>query len=262
MMKCSLAVGADAWLLRMNAVGAPLGPNACLQSLWTDDVTFFNNGSHDAQVRFLDATYALTASGVPIVVGRSVSIREAVGALAAPSLSERIGVLHVDVPPDVAIMSRMILFAQQAEPLPAGCSVLAPPFYGPSAFSTVALPIRTLLSPANARQVHLGADLAGIDSRMSAAIYNATDTSGTAIIELRRGCDDGIIEQRRVIVPGRAVVQVAGFSTADDHGCKQGDPGGLRRTITISVDQPSLSWVTATQLSSQGAPLLGSSVVY
>jgi hypothetical protein len=254
--------GADAWFLRMNALGAPIDPSGCTQSYWTDDVLFFNNSATNARVKFLDATYPLSADGIDVKAGHSATLHEQLGTAQDPSAATRLGVLHVDIPADVVTMSRMLLFAQQAFPKPPACPVLAPPFYGPSAYSTVPLPVRTSLAPANLPQVHLGADLAGIESRLSVVVYNASRIPATAQVVLRRGCDDGVLAEQNVSVPANGVVQVFGLSTADDHACAQGNPAGLRRTVTVTVDQPSLSFVTATQQFSLGAPLLGASIVY
>ena len=251
----------DAWFLRMNGNGAPI--DRCSFEHWTDDVLFFNNGSDDAELRILDATYPVSAGTIRIAAGRSTTLNERFSVALQPSASTAIGVLHADVPHDVAIMSRMLLFASQTQPiLPPGCPVPAPPIYGASPFATTPLPIRRTLVPPNQRQVHLGADLAGIEGRMSAVIFNGSDVAANATVNLLRGCDDVVLDTRAVTVPAHSVVQLFGFSTAIDHVCAPGNEAALRRTMVITVDQPSLSWVTATQQFPFGAPQIGASIVY
>src|SRR5581483_3396035 len=136
---------ADAWLLRMNALGAPIDASGCTQSYWTDDVLFFNNTATNAHVKFLDATYPFSADGIDVKADRSATLHEQFGTAQDPTAAARLGVLHVDIPSGVVTMSRMLLFAQQVSPKPPACPVIAPPFYGPSAYSTVPLPVRTSL---------------------------------------------------------------------------------------------------------------------
>jgi len=156
----------------------------------------------------------------------------------------------------------MLLYAQQVSPIAPGCPVAIPPYYGPAPFSTTALPVRRNLAPTNQRQINLAAELAGIESRISIVIYNASDVAANALIELRRGCDDSIVEQRQIIVPARTVSQILGMTTADDHACPQGSAAALRRTVVVMADQPSLSSVTATRQLTAGGPILGASIVY
>ena len=249
----------EIWLLRMNAVGAPPDSSGCTESYWTDDVTFFNMGSKPVAVTFLDATYALAMPSITILAGRSTTLHEAVGRLVDPDEASRLGVLHLDLPQGLVVTHRMFLYARQISPLPRECPLFTPPYYAASPLSTTPLPIKRSLIPPSLPQTHLGADLGGIESRMSVVIYNAGFVSATASIELRRGCDEGVIEHRQITVPPRTASQLLGFTTADDRSCPQGAASGLRRSITVTVDQPSLSWVTATQQFPSGAPILGAS---
>lgn len=252
----------DAWFLRMNADGASTDARGCTRAHWTDDIVFFNTGASEAHVTFLDATYPFGALSLTVLGGRSTTLHEALGVADDPTLERRLGVLHADVPREVVVASRMLLFAAFTSPAPPECPVPLPPYYGPSALSTTALPVRWSLASANQQQVHLAADLAGIESRVSVVIYNASDVAASAVIEMHRGCDDSIVEQRQIIVSSRSTVQVLGFTTADDHVCPQGSAAALRRTIVVTADQPSLSWVTATQQFTSGGPILGASIVY
>jgi hypothetical protein len=254
--------GDDAWFLRMNANGSSTDARGCTQAHWSDDIVFFNTGVSDARVTFLDASYPLGAQSLTVLGGRSTTLHEAFGVADDPTLERRLGVLHAEVPREVVVMSRMLLFAAATSPTPPECPVQLPPYYGPAALSTTALPVRRSLAPANQRQVHLAADLAGIESRVSVVIYNASDVVASAVIEIHRGCDDSIVEQRQIIVPSRSTAQVLGFTTADDHVCPQGSAAALRRTIVVTADQPSLTWVTATQQFTSGGPILGASIVY
>jgi hypothetical protein len=243
----------------MNALGAPPDASGCTQSHWVDDVIFFNIGSAPATVMLLDATYPFSAASINIAAGRSTTFRDALGTTADPDIATRLGVLHLDVPKSVLITHRMFLYASQISPLPRECPLFTPPYYAALPLSVATLPVKRSLIPANQRQVHPVADLGGIESRMSAVIYNAGVVSAQASIELRRGCNETAIDSRRITIPARTAVQVLGFTTTDDRICPQGAASGLRRSLTVTVDQPSLSWVTMTQQFPNGAPVLGAS---
>jgi hypothetical protein len=250
------ALADDAYVLRMNAFGAPIGSGGCLAAHWSDDVLFFNTTPAGATVSVLDASYSIPQP-VSFVVpaGRSTTLREALGTLFDPQLETRIGVLHLDVPRGVTVSSRMMVY----EDLAPGPGVICP-FFRPAYILPIAvspLPTRGGFVPANQAQAHLAADFGGPDARISVAIYNSGDSPANATVELRNGCDGGLMSVRSVLVGAGAVAQVSGLAiTAGnmESPCKAGFLAELRRDVVVTVDRPSMTWVTVTQ---QSQPAMG-----
>jgi hypothetical protein len=59
--------------------------------------------------------------------------------------------------------------------------------------------------------VHLGTDLGVSDSRTNVGIYNASDREANARIEIRRACDNAVVDQRTVTVPANTTSQIGGL---------------------------------------------------
>jgi hypothetical protein len=253
--------GEDAYFLRMNAFGRPLDTSGCVRAQWLDDVLLYNTNPAESSVGIVAATYPIPQPSVPLFIAvparSSRSLNESVVGV-SPASTDRIGVLHLNLPPGVIATSRMLFYSAQNQPLPAGCPVVfSPPAFGAVAGSSTTLPIRHGFAAPNAAQIHVGADLAGISARISVVIYNGSNSAARASVAVERGCG-GLTDSRVVDVDPQSVLQVMGLSTDDDRPCGFGNPAELRRNVIVTVDQPSMSWVTMTQQGAQFAPLIGS----
>lgn len=77
---------------------------------------------------------------------------------------------------------------------------------------------------------------------MNVGIFNAGPETASATIELRRFCDDVVVDSRTLSVPPNTLVQTNGLLTgADAPGCPPPDP--LKRYTVVTVSQPSLVYV-------------------
>jgi hypothetical protein len=121
------------------------------------------------------------------------------------------------------------------------------------------MPVVRALIPAGKPHVLLGADIGGDasgtadDGRTNVGIYNGGTASATASIELRRGCDGGLLETRSVAIPANEIVQVNGLSN-EFIGCTDLDMGTYEAFVVVTVDQPSFSY--SVTLSNVRLPLL------
>ncbi len=105
------------------------------------------------------------------------------------------------------------------------------------------MPVYRELTPANKRQIHLGTELSGNNSRVNVGIYNAGAETATASIELRRTCDDALIASRTVTTPRNTIAQVGGFGTTDTAVCNSTNTPDWTRYTIITVSQPSFTYV-------------------
>jgi hypothetical protein len=85
-------------------------------------------------------------------------------------------------------------------------------------------------------------------SHVNVWIYNGGSTAATAHVEVRRQCDDAVIQEVTVDVPPKSSVSAAGLA-GDFRGCRvptspRAWSGGSIYTI-VTVDQPSLSLVSS-----------------
>jgi hypothetical protein len=201
--------------------------------LWEDDIVFHNSTTGDKSVRLLAVSNGElrdAAEQLLIPAGRTVSANGKVAWL--PRSPVPLWVVHLDVPSGVIVQSRVEVHTDSCGGVPPSPT----PELG--AFS---LPVFRALTPARVRKIHLGADLGSEVSYVNVGIYNAATISASALIELRQGCDDALLEPRNVEIPPNSIVQFAGF-----HGVPSRCPatqGSWSRYVTVTVDQPSLSYV-------------------
>jgi hypothetical protein len=110
------------------------------------------------------------------------------------------------------------------------------------------LPVVHTLTPAGVEQVHLGIDLGTQQFRANVGIYNAGPSEAHAALELRRSCDDVVVQRRFVTVPGDSVTQVTGVN--DDpqlsgNSCSSSGAAYFSRYVVVVMDQPGFSFVTS-----------------
>jgi hypothetical protein len=228
------AVAADVYLLRFDAVSRQSG---CLSVVWHDQATLFNTTNAPATVRVVGVSEGKPASGAVdsfvVPPGSAVSLEDSLG---RPWLSiAPLYVMHLDIPSGVRVGSRNEVYVHN------DCIVLPP---RPGALAQVSMPVFTALVPAGLPQVHLGTDLGELPSRTNVGIYNAGSVAAQARIELRRVCDNTVVDVRTVTVAAGATVQVGSLvAGANICGSTPSQSEWLRYTV-VSVDQPSLTFVS------------------
>src|SRR5436305_7369599 len=199
------APAADAYFVRFNATGRQTTAGGSI--LWLDDILFYNTTSVPATVRFLGVSNGSAQNDPPPLVlppQQTLSVNAAQSVtdkwLPVPRLSP-LWVLHLDVPAGVIAESRdqyYVLFGiPELFPAPRG---------------KVSMPIFRELVPAGSPQVHVGTDLGGNDARLNVGIYNASQETATATIEIRRACDNTLVDSRVVAVAGNTLLQAGGLA--------------------------------------------------
>ena len=230
------AHAADAYFVRFSSYGRGSSAGSVL---WLDDVLFFNTNAAPASVRFLGVSNGDAQADAPpsltLPPGRVISLdATAVAPKWAPILSVLSPyILHLDIPSGVIAESRDEFYFDRGIPeLP------------PLPLGKVSMPIFRELAPAGTAQVQLGTDLSGTDSRENVGIYNAGNQTATAMIEVRRTCDDTVADTRTLSIPPNTLLQTNGLQTGAANLC--GTPAAnskVTRYTIITVSQPSLSYV-------------------
>jgi len=226
---------ADAYIVRFNAPGRQSG-NIAVQ--WFDDVLFFNTTETAAAVRLLGVSNGSMQADPPQLVlppGRTVSLNSAqlINVRWPPIPAASLWVMHLDVPPGVVIESRNEFYVST------GIPELIPVSRG-----KVSMPIFRELTPEGKPQIHLGTDLGFGTSRVNMGVYNAGNESATAVIEVRRTCDDAVMDTRVISVPPNTVVQATGLMVGPSSTCtSRVTPTWMRYTV-VRVTQPSVSFVS------------------
>ncbi len=217
---------------------------ACRPMLWGDRALLYNRTMVPATVRILglsDGTPSLTQPAAFTLPPRRVVDLDTVlrGAWRPVEAAARswLFVLHLDVPEGVTVDSRDEFYLLQ------GC-------FHPFAFVPMghaALPVIDRLTPPGTPQVHLSTDLGVRESRTNVIIHNAGTLSATAHVELRRDCDDAVVDQRTLLIAPRSTTQVGGLTAGSNTPCDSS-----RHTV-VTVDQPSFSIVSNVTISSPGS---------
>ena len=128
----------------------------------------------------------------------------------------------------------------------------------------LSIPAWPRLIPAGTTHVHLGADLSDatdLPARVNVGIYNSSPTQvALATIEVRRACDDAIMAIHSVMVPPNEIQQFGNLATVPFAYC-EGVVGLISdyptAYVTVTVDQPSLSYVSV--LANNALPSVNSS---
>jgi hypothetical protein len=234
--------GADAYFIRFTAYGNSI--------LWADDILFFNTNPSPVNVRFVGVSNGAAHADTPDLLlppRRTTSLR------ANSTIAEKwapnpdiapLWVLHLDLPLGVIAESRDEFYV--TFPLP--------PMLASQPRGKVSMPIfRGLVAP-NEPQVQLGTDLGGTDSRVNVGIYNASDRTALAAIEVRRACDDTIVGTRTILVPPNTVVQSVGVAAVRNAECGGTATTPWVYTVTTTVDQPSFTFVSNVNSNVQQSP--------
>jgi len=229
----------DAYIVRFFANG--MGTE-CAQSVWTDNILFFNRTSVPATVTLLGVSNGTLRTDAPrelqLPPNRATALRTGpffrTAFIWSPLGLPPLWVVHLDVPDGVTVESRDEVYAVFV------CGLTDDGLPEPEVAGKVSLPIFRSLVPAGRPQVKLGTDLGYRDSRLNVAIYNAGTEQANATVEVRRACDDSLIESRHVTLPANTIAQFGGFAGTGAR-CV---PELAALYTTVTVDQPSFSYVS------------------
>jgi hypothetical protein len=251
-----LARASDVWVVRFQTDIVYSSPTECYRVGWRDHLLFRNTTNQDLAVSALGASNGYTVPGPePLVIpargGRSVLIQPRLSEGGstnrwAPKPETTFIVNRLDVPQGIIAESRGELWGPLATPLPC-----PPPEPGgvpaSEVFGSIPLPVVRSLAPAGTEQIHLASDLGTQPIRTNVGIYNAGTAMANAAIELRRLCDDAVVERRFTAVPANAVVQVFGITDTprtSGNSCSSSGSTYFSRYVVVVMDQPGFSFVT------------------
>jgi hypothetical protein len=268
-----LGKASDVWVVRFQTDIVYSSPTECYRVGWRDHLLFRNTTSQDVAVNAIGASNGYTIPGPePLVVpargGRSVLIQPRLSEggssnLWAPKPENTLIVNHLDVPQGVIVESRGELWGPLSTPLPC-----PPPEPGgvpaSEVFGTMPLPVVRSLAPAGTEQTHLAIDLGTQPIRTNVGIYNSGTATANAAIELRRSCDDTVVERRFTAVPANAVVQVFGITDTprtSGNSCSSSGSTYYSRYVVVVMDQPGFSFVTSLATNLSPRIVIGTSVV-
>lgn len=245
------ATGSEVWIVGLGT--SPIhysGLPDCESLAWRDKQYFFNSNGTAATVRLLDISNVAANPLVQefTIPPNSLSSITAVDTLPLNacqfSCPPTVFAAHLDVPSGVSISSRAEILALGFE-CPAGIV--------PRVLAGLTLPVKRSLISAGVPQYHLGIDT-GTDadavdsafaasSRTSVGVYNDGSVAANGTVEIRRGCDDVVIERRAVTIPAKSLIQFGGFAS-DTSGCgsSQGKAPSYALYAVVLVDQPSFSY--------------------
>jgi hypothetical protein len=250
----------DVYVVRFNTLREPvLFASPCSYFSYQDHLVFYNAGSSDAtvQLRGVSNGTATNPQSLRIQAGKARSSTGSVGggdaatASWAPEPQPFLWVVHLEVPDQVQIISKLWVLTSE----PGSCTSF--PVVSGRAYTGVRMPLVEALTPAGVPQVHLGTDLesdtggAVGTGRTNVGIYNAGTVAASALVELRRACDGGLVASQNAAIPANSIVQLVGFPSAFQ-GCTTIDTAGFESYVVVTVDQPSFSY--AVTLSNERPP--------
>lgn len=229
----------DAYFVRFRAFGNSI--------MWADDILFYNTNASPVTVRFIGVSNGEsqhTIRDLPLPSHKTVSAQasETITQTWEPNIAiPTLWVVHLDVPPGVIAESRDEFYFYNPLPTP---HVAVPR-------GKVSMPIfRSLVAPGE-QQVHLGTDLSGTDSRVNVGIYNAGGLQASAVVEIRRTCDDTPIATTTINVPPNTVLQSVAVAIARNDSCGGASTPPWVYMVSVTVDQPSFTFIS--NVSSNGS---------
>jgi len=223
---------ADVWV-----VGGFVGD--CFGLQWVAGALVFNTLPTPAVVRLVSVSDSADNVAGP---ARELEIlpRQTLDLLSStawwPRSEPPLFMVHVDVPEGVVIEGILTLGTGIA----GECQIPAPD--ASAAYGIIHFPHFRALVPASQEQIHLGTTLGGQRSRNNVGIYNASVFAATASVTLRRACDDRIVDETTVQLDPNSTTQVRLENKIADRCTGRVKP--WIDYVTVTVDQPSLSWVS------------------
>jgi hypothetical protein len=210
---------------------------SCSLIFWTPDLILHNAGTQDARVRLLGLSNNIQPSLTTEIVVPSHRTRSGLHLLGQIPGGQLpfLWVAKLDIPEGIVAQSRV-------EASPSDCGHTRPP--EPPSYGAFSLPITRSLTPPNSTKVHLAADLGSQNTYVNVGVYNASVEPAHATVELRQACDDALLDQRTIAIPGNTIVQLGGLDgplTSCETGATLGS--AWVRYVNVTVDQPSLSYV-------------------
>lgn len=231
------ANAAEVYIVQGHARGPIL--SGISQLLWSTDAYFYNAGSAAARVRLLgvsNTAFPEAPRDFTLAPGRSAALLRVARSF-VPATFPPLWIVRADVPDDVDVESILLVGTISDN----GVTPIEIDRYR---FGKTRLPVFRELVPAGRRQAHLATFL-GPPSRINVAVYNAANSTATAHIEIRRHCDDVLVDQRDVSVPTDTLIQYGGFQA--EHGECASDvaqTSGPGVYTIVTVNQPSITFVS------------------
>jgi hypothetical protein len=204
-------------------------------------LTFYNTTNTIATVRVLGisngAPFSTSPDKIDVPPGTVIWAESVLNGAWIPSGSQgsNLWMMHLDVPPGVIVESRDEIFLTDSTliGLPQSTSL-----------GKVSLPVFREAVPANEQQIHLGTDLGGKPARVNVGIYNQSQIIANAHIEVRRSCDNSVVDTRDVQVPADTLIQITGLQVGVSTCAPFGTTYRWLRYTVVTVDQPSMTFTT------------------
>lgn len=240
--------------VRLDSLGTPE------EVVWASDAIFYNRGANDATVKLLGISNGQLPPGAPteitVPAGHSTSIAAAgMSSQWQPLSGDPLWVLHLNVPNDVTVANALFVRAQ---------TQIGPnPTFNPLLFKYGKISLPVFLAPVapNQPQIALMTSLGDpglIPSHTNVAIYNEGSAVATARIEIRRHCDDALVQASNVSIAPNTIQQIYNLpGSGPCQGATAEQPPASVYTI-ITVDQPSLTMVSS--IASTYGPLTSMSI--
>ena len=226
----------DVWVLQGNAQASQEGGNVLLY-LYTSDVLFYNPNQSSARIRVIEVSNGVLQTmdrELILPPAKSTSIARA-GKAWRPDSTASLWVTHLDVPAGVIVESRISVGEL--------CTVCGN-MPNPGIFGKLSFPVMRTLQTPLVPKIHVGTDLHAVPARNNVAIYNDAVITAHAHIDVHQLCDEAIIDSRDITIPAKTVLQTNNLSAAPS-GCMTAGPGAEYTYVVVTVDQPSISWVSS-----------------
>ena len=226
----------DVWVLQGSAQASQEGGNVLLY-LYTSDVLLYNTSQTAARIRVIEVS-----NGPLLTTDRELILQPAKSTSIArsnkawhPDSTAALWVTHLDVPAGVVVESRISVGQL--------CTVCGNnPALG--IFGKLSFPVMRTLQTPLVPKIHVGTDLHAVPARNNVAVYNDATITAHAHIEVHQLCDEAIIDSRDVEIPAKTVLQTNNM-LAVPNGCPTAGPGAEYTYVSVTVDQPSISWVSS-----------------
>lgn len=230
----SVAHATDAYVVRYVAVVAATPERNCYSLTWRDRVLLTNMNAAAATVTLVERSDDPTRAPTSLVVpGHGVADLDSV----MPLADNTFVVAHLAVPSGVEVDGSGEWSSRfECIPFPDTARTIG----------QVRLPTFSALVPAGTVQRHLRTDLGRRLAHVNVIVFNAGETSATALIEVRRACDNTLLASRTASVAAKSVTQVGGLTPTPvtSSFCNGVDGTGTVTFTNVTVDQPSLTIVS------------------